>query len=92
MKYEYDALIANGTWTLVDLPPGRTAIGCKWVFRVKQNWMALLTSTKRLVAKGFHQQFGKITLRLSLQLSNLSLRIILTLAPSLMVGIFSNST
>ncbi|WVZ23318.1 hypothetical protein V8G54_001862 [Vigna mungo] len=30
MQSEYDALIANDTWHLTSLPPGRTAIGCKW--------------------------------------------------------------
>ena len=29
-KYEMDALAKNGTWTLVDLPPGRKAIKSKW--------------------------------------------------------------
>lgn len=37
MQSEYDALMRNDTWTLVDLPASRTAIGCKWVFRVKEN-------------------------------------------------------
>ena len=27
----------NGTWTLTDLPSSRVPIGCKWVFRVKEN-------------------------------------------------------
>lgn len=26
MQCEYDALLANGTWTLVDLPPDKQAI------------------------------------------------------------------
>jgi len=34
MKAEYDALIKNGTWSLVSLPPIRVPIGCKWVFRI----------------------------------------------------------
>jgi len=29
MKAEFDALIKNGTWTLVSMPPQRTPIGCK---------------------------------------------------------------
>jgi histone deacetylase 1/2 len=37
MKVEYEALMTNNTWTLVSLPANRQAIGCKWVFRLKQN-------------------------------------------------------
>ena len=33
---EIDALIANGTWELVELPPGCRAIGSRWVFLVKR--------------------------------------------------------
>ena len=52
---EYDALLRNGTWTLVDLPPSRKAIGCKWVFRIKENPDGTVNKyIDRLVAKGFH--------------------------------------
>lgn len=37
IQAEYDALLNNHTWTLVSLPAHRQAVGCKWVFRVKQN-------------------------------------------------------
>ena len=59
MHVEYDSLIKNGTWTLVDLPSSRTVIGCKWVFRVKENPYGSINKYKaRLVAKWFHQQLG----------------------------------
>ncbi|KJA25415.1 hypothetical protein HYPSUDRAFT_199931 [Hypholoma sublateritium FD-334 SS-4] len=32
---EYNTLLQNGTWELVDLPPGQKAIGSSWVFRIK---------------------------------------------------------
>ncbi|KAH9753937.1 hypothetical protein KPL71_015258 [Citrus sinensis] len=35
MAKEIDALEQNETWTLADLPPGKKAIGCKWVYRIK---------------------------------------------------------
>lgn len=38
MQEEYDDLQKNNTWSLVYLPPNRKAIGCKWVFRVKENY------------------------------------------------------
>ena len=35
MKEELDALHKTGTWDLVDLPSGKSAIGCKWVYKIK---------------------------------------------------------
>ncbi|KAM6582045.1 hypothetical protein CsatB_009047 [Cannabis sativa] len=59
MNTEYYALKKNNTWILVRLPPGSQCIGCKWVFRVKENEDGSQTQYKaRLVAKGFHQQSG----------------------------------
>lgn len=59
MTDEFSALQKNSTWTLVPLPPNRAAIGCKWVFRVKENPDSTINKYKaRLVAKGFNQQFG----------------------------------
>lgn len=37
MTDEYLALLRNQTWSLVELPSDRKAIGCKWVFKVKEN-------------------------------------------------------
>ncbi|KAE8673637.1 Calcium-dependent protein kinase 34 [Hibiscus syriacus] len=39
---EYNALIGKGIWWLVSLPPDRTIIGCKWLFRIKKMLMGLL--------------------------------------------------
>lgn len=59
MKAEYDALMSNGTWSLVPLPSNRQVIGCKWVYRIKENPDGTVNRYKaRLVAKGFHQQLG----------------------------------
>ena len=59
MQQEYEALMKNHTRDLVSLPPNRKAIGCKWVFRVKENADGSINKFKaRLVAKGFNQVQG----------------------------------
>ena len=56
---EYKSILANRTWTLTKLPPGRKAIGCKWIFRVKRKANGDIDRYKaRLVAKGFAQKEG----------------------------------
>jgi hypothetical protein len=35
VKEEIEALLKNGTWTLVPLPKGKKIIGCRWVFSIK---------------------------------------------------------
>ena len=58
-RVEYDSIIKNKTWALVDLPPERKAIGCKWVFKIKYNAAGDVDRYKaRLVAKGFSQTQG----------------------------------
>lgn len=32
---EYQSLMGNQTWELVNLPSGRKSIGCRWVFKTK---------------------------------------------------------
>jgi hypothetical protein len=56
---EYKALMENDTWELVNLPPERKAIGCKWVFKAKQAPDGSISRFKaRLVAKGYSQKAG----------------------------------
>ena len=56
---EYQSLMENETWELVELPPGRKAITCKWVFKVKHDENGKIDRFKgRLVAKGFLQKYG----------------------------------
>lgn len=31
MSHEIDALEENKTWDLEDLPPGKKALGCRWI-------------------------------------------------------------
>lgn len=55
MKQEFNALLNKNTWTLTTLPSHRKAIGCKWVFKLKENLDGTINKHKaRLVAKGFN--------------------------------------
>jgi hypothetical protein len=59
MNQEYDALLANNTWTLCPLPANRHLIRNKWVYKVKQKADGSIERYKaRLVAKGFDQRCG----------------------------------
>ena len=59
MQKEYDALIKNGTWKLVDPPLGTKPIGCKWVYKNKYKADGSLEKHKsRLVEKSFAQKEG----------------------------------
>ena len=56
---EIDALERSGTWTVTDLPPGKQAIGCKWIFKIKFNADGTVERYKaRLVACGNKQEEG----------------------------------
>ena len=59
MLDEYNALTRNKTWSLVELPQDRNVVGCKWVFKVKENPDGTIARHKaRLVAKGYLQTAG----------------------------------
>ena len=59
MDTEMNALLHNGTWSLVPYRNDMNLVGCKWVFKLKHNPDGSVARYKsRLVAKGFHQQPG----------------------------------
>ena len=51
---EVKSLQDNGTWVIESLPEGRTAIGCRWLFKIKEDGRY----KARLVAKGYAQEAG----------------------------------
>lgn len=59
MQAELQALAANDTWAVTSLPPWKTAIGSKWVYKIKLKGDSSIERYKAcLVAKVFTQQEG----------------------------------
>ncbi|KAL2231227.1 UNVERIFIED_CONTAM: Retrovirus-related Pol polyprotein from transposon RE1 [Sesamum indicum] len=59
VKSKMDFIVFNGTWVLVDLPPGYTTIRCKWIFKKKLEPDGIIDKFKaKLVAKSFKQNEG----------------------------------
>ncbi|KAM0011978.1 putative RNA-directed DNA polymerase [Helianthus debilis subsp. tardiflorus] len=59
MESELQAIVKNKTWKLVPLPPNKSAVGVKWVFKLKHGEDQKGIKYKaRLVAKGYSQQPG----------------------------------
>ena len=59
MNEELDALHKNNTWDMVDLPPGQSVVGCRWVYKIKTKADRSIESYKaHLIAKGFTQEYG----------------------------------
>ena len=56
MQTEMEALMRNGTWTLVPRPKNRNVISSKWVLTKKKDAHGVVTRYKaRVVARGFSQ-------------------------------------
>jgi len=59
MDDEMKSLKENGTWILTELPKNKTAIGSKWVYKLKKDEEGNVTRHKaRLVAQGYSQKYG----------------------------------
>ena len=59
IRSEYNSIMKNHTWDLVDRPNKCKVIGTKWVYKAKYKSDGTLEKYKaRLVAKGFAQVEG----------------------------------
>lgn len=59
MQDEYESLMKNNTWKLVNLPKNESVIDNRWVFKIKYNPDDSIERYKaRLVVRGFTQQYG----------------------------------
>jgi len=48
MKEEINFLNKNHTWSLVELPEGKRAIGCKWTYKIQKDGKEIYTITKHI--------------------------------------------
>ena len=59
MESEMKSLQENDVWDLVQLPPGKKTVGCKWVYKTKTGADGSVERHKaRLVAQGYTQKYG----------------------------------
>lgn len=59
MRSEYESLLKNNVWKLVDRPENTNVVKCKWVYKVKHDASGNFDRFKaRLVARGFSQKEG----------------------------------
>ena len=59
MNREMKSLEENNVWELTTLPPGKKAVGSKWVYKVITNSDGSIECYKTwLVAQGFNEKFG----------------------------------
>ena len=67
MKNELESLQRHQVWDLVNRPKNKKVIKCKWIFNIKENFVAMKRKYKaRLVAldcdktrRRTHQQLGR---------------------------------
>ncbi|KAH9784249.1 retrovirus-related pol polyprotein from transposon RE1 [Citrus sinensis] len=59
MNDEMRSLQKNQIWELVDLPPEKKPVGCRWIYTIKYKADGSIERYKaRLVAKGYTQTYG----------------------------------
>jgi hypothetical protein len=82
MQEEVESLHKNETWDLVELPEGKRAISCKWLFKIKEGIPSVENARfkARYVVRGFDQEEGiDFNEVFSLVVRHTSIRVLLAL-------------
>jgi hypothetical protein len=59
MQHEYESLMDNGTWELVNLPTDRTVVNNMWIYKIKSDLESEVLRFKvGFVAKGCSKRAG----------------------------------
>ena len=59
MVEEYDSIIRNSAWEIFPRPVGKSVVGSRWIYKVKQAIDGSVEKYKaRFVARGFSQIEG----------------------------------
>ena len=54
MLEEYDSIVRNSAWEIVPRPEGKSMVGSRWIYKVKQDSNGSVNKYKaRFVARGF---------------------------------------
>jgi len=77
---EYQSLMNNHTWELTELPSKRKAIGCKWVFKIKENADGSINRFKARLAQKYGIDYDEIFAPVA---KLTSIRIIISIAAQL---------
>ena len=82
MQEELSALKSTNTYSVVELPHGRVAVGSKWIYKVKRDAERRVVRCKaRLCAQGFNQKAGvDFTETFAPTMKLASLRVLIALA------------
>jgi hypothetical protein len=85
MQHEYDSLLSNGTWELVDLPASREVVNNMWIYKIKSDLDGDASLYKaRFVAKGCSKRPRlDYTYTLSSVIIMASLRLFLTISAAM---------
>jgi hypothetical protein len=85
MQLEYDSLMDNGTWELVDLPADRAVVNSMWIYKIKSDKESEVSRFKaRFVAKGCSHRAGLYyTETFSPVIRMASLRMLLTIVAAM---------
>ena len=59
MVEEYDSIVRNNAWEIVPMPVGKSVVGSRWIYKVKQAFDGSVEKYKeRFVARCFSQIEG----------------------------------